>query len=284
MSPGLLAAYGSGRPEVPSAHAVPKVTSRPRQVVGTPSGRRRAGPPECAGAARRVGQAGFRRRGLRRLSARAAGGPGRGCELRGHGESAAASASGGGRWRHRRGGRSNGGDHFCTGRACGRYSSRSNGHLTMVLEAPGDVPIPAQRPSRPDQPYGGAVDLLQVPGAVPLTPDGGRWAPSHGCAALGGARCPRRRPRWQADRLPRTTRGVGLAPGLPGPLVPGGRLRRPCRSARRPARSSTLGSKEDVDGRPGPPAGGEGKALNGPPSGLRSRRARSQLRLDQLAA
>jgi len=50
MSPGLLAAYGSGRPEVPSAHAVPKVTSRPRQVVGTPSGRRRAGPPECAGA------------------------------------------------------------------------------------------------------------------------------------------------------------------------------------------------------------------------------------------
>jgi hypothetical protein len=51
----------------------------------------------------------------------------------------------------------------------------------------------------------------------------------------------RLRPRWQADRLPYRSGGFGLAPGLPGPVVPGGCLRRPRRPARHPPRPSSAG-------------------------------------------
>jgi hypothetical protein len=246
MSPGLLAAYGSGRPEVPSAHAVPKVTSRPRQVVGTPSGRRRAGPPECAGAARRVGQAGFRRRGLRRLSARAAGGPGRGCELRGHGESAAASASGAG------------------GGAIGVGAGPTAGTTSAPEELVGDTPLDLTGTWRScwRRPGTSPYRAKGPPGRTSLTV-GRRSAPGPWCGAFDGGRRemgtvpwvrgPRRRtvppqttpmasrpiaPHHPWRRVGARTTGATGTPSAPAPAMPAssspGQVveRRPSRPAR----------------------------------------------------
>ncbi len=72
------------------------------------------------------------------------------------------------------------------------------------------------------------------------TPDGGGQGPLPP---------PRLRPRRQAGRLPRAHRHLRLAPGSPGPVVPGGRLRRPCPPAPRPARPSSAGWVGEPRGR-----------------------------------